>query len=96
MRAVAWVAAAALAVAVVTSVVLAGIHDTGDDPLTTESMREIEAAVREGREWSPDDDQPWVVRNPVPTGVGAGVLTAIIGLLVVIAVSTGQRGSPRS
>jgi hypothetical protein len=32
-------------VAVVTSVVLAGMRDTDDDPITTESMREIEAAV---------------------------------------------------
>ena len=38
MRAVAWVAAAALAVSVVTSVVLAGMRDTGDDPITTESL----------------------------------------------------------
>ena len=50
-------------------------------------------AMLAGREWKPDEGQSWFVRNPVPSGIGAGVLTAIVGLLVVIAVSSGQRSS---
>jgi hypothetical protein len=91
-----WVAIAAFVVGGITWLVLDNAHHTWSDQVTLEDIREMTEAMREGREWTPDEDQPWVVRNPIPTGIGAGVLTAIIGLLVVVALSLGQRGSSRT
>jgi hypothetical protein len=91
MRAMPWVIVAAVVVGIVTGASLDAAHRTGDDPLTEESAREIEEAVRAGRDWEPDDGQSWFVRNPWPSGIGAGLAVLVVGSLVVIAVSAERR-----